>query len=362
MSKTSLLHEILHQDHLDAILVSSPTNIRYLTGYEGFSEHEHDAYLLITKNKNIIFTSTLYSEAIRLTLPEFTLFETNQQNSFYQNLKTILEKEKCETLGFEDTDLTVAEFLKIQKYAKECIPTSLHAIRSTKTNEEITLIEQACSIGDQALSLLLPQIKLGLSELQVARILELRIKELDGDLSFPTIVAFGKNAAVPHHHTDQTTLNKNDIILLDFGVRYKGYCSDMTRTVFFGEAENEQSKAYDAVLASQTKAVEYISSQLSQNKPCKASLVDKAARDYLISTGFSSIPHSLGHGIGLQVHESPSLSPKSEDILEEGMVFSIEPGIYLSEKFGIRIEDLYTINNKQLIQLTKSSSELRILH
>lgn len=215
-----------------------------------------------------------------------------------------------------------------------------------------------------------------MTEKEVARKMELYAKEKDADMSFPTIVAFGPHAAIPHHHTSDQRLKDHDCILLDFGVRYQEYCSDMTRTIFLGEPTDEQKNVYETVLAAQQKSVEYISKALaschseqseesrdpSANRPLDnrphAAIADRVARKYIESQGFASIPHSLGHGIGLEVHEAPSLSPSSEDTLVDGMVFSIEPGIYLNGKFGVRIEDLFTIQNGKLCQLTHSSSTL----
>jgi len=187
-------------------------------------------------------------------------------------------------------------------------------------------------------------------------------------VSFPPIVAFGKNSSIPHHQTGDSILGpesssgrEGQIILLDFGVKYDDYCSDMTRTVFFGKPSKEQQKIYETVLSAQQKAVDYINKTLKSGKKIWASKVDIAARDYIISKGFPTIPHSLGHGIGLEVHEHPSLSPKSKEDLKSGMVFSIEPGIYIPNLGGVRIEDLFVLENQQLRALTGSSKALIII-
>lgn len=147
--------------------------------------------------------------------------------------------------------------------------------------------------------------------------------------------------------------------MFDFGVKYNNYCSDMTRTIFFGKATAEQKKMYEIVLKAQQSAIQqYNNEAMKQSKFVYAKNLDNTARSYIIEHGYPSIPHGLGHGIGLELHEAPRLSPTSQEILFEGMVFSIEPGIYLPDRFGIRIEDLFAIENGKLIQLTKSSQKL----
>ena len=189
--------------------------------------------------------------------------------------------------------------------------------------------------------------------------LEFFIRKTGAKISFEPIVAFGKNTAIPHHHTGDSKLEKDQFVLLDFGVKYQDYCSDMTRTVFFGSPTKEHQKIYQIVLDAQKAAVDFIKKNLKQNQEIKAQDVDKIAREYIISKGYPIIPHSLGHGIGLQVHERPFLSPKSQDILKPGMIFSIEPGIYIPEFGGVRIEDLYLLDYNALHKLTNSSHEFR---
>ncbi|MCR4305907.1 MAG: M24 family metallopeptidase, partial [Candidatus Daviesbacteria bacterium] len=184
-------------------------------------------------------------------------------------------------------------------------------------------------------------------------------------ISFPTIAAFGKNSSIPHHQTGNTKLGpesssgrEGQVILLDFGVKFENYCSDMTRTIFFGKPTGKQKDIYNEVLESQQKAVDYIKGLIKTGQEIRSAGVDKVARDYILSKGYPSIPHSLGHGIGLEVHEHLSLSPKSKESLKEGMVFSIEPGIYLTDFGGVRIEDLFVYEEKGLRQLTVSPKKI----
>lgn len=348
--------EILSKNRIDALLISSPQNISYLSHYYGFSDNERDAYILATQKNVYLLTNPLYENAIQ-SLSAFTPIISNSEHPFKKNLKDILTKEHIQTLGFEDSNLTVAEFQNMQFEKVSYYPVSLSHLRIKKTNVEIAAIQKACDLTDNAfIYIRSAPVSSDMTERELARKLELYIRKNGADLSFPTIVAFGKNAATPHHHTGDTKLGKHNLILIDFGVKLNNYCSDMTRTFFISPPTAEQQSAYDTVRTSQKKAIEFIEKQLAEKKEIRAKDVDRVAREYIVSQNYPSIPHSLGHGIGLEVHEAPSLSPLSKDTLTNGMVFSIEPGIYLPHKLGIRIEDLFTIKEDKLIRLTKSPS------
>lgn len=347
------LQNFLKNNGLDAMLLSSESNIRYLTSYTGFSPLERDAHVLITSKNIYLFTSPLYSNEIKKEIKNIEVIENNSNSSFYKNLAEITLKEKLENIGFENDNVTVAEYLRLTaQISSHFIAKNFSTLRSKKTSDEIRIIQTACKISDKAYVHVQSLIKPGITEVGLAWVMEKYIRELGGELAFPTIVAFGKNSAVPHHHTSEQKLKDEDIVLLDFGVKKNGYCSDMSRTLFVGKPSKEQDKVYSVVKSAQIEAVEFIKKNLKSSKEIDAVEVDKVARDYIISQGYPSIPHSLGHGIGIQIHEAPHISPNSKDVLEEGMVFSIEPGVYLKNKFGIRIEDLYTIQNSKLTQLT----------
>src|SRR3989344_269889 len=388
--QTTKFRQLLSDQSLDAALVSSIPNIIYLTGFAGFSPIEREAYLLITKQQTYLFSDGRYTTAVK-EIPGITVVEILSEKPFTSLLLEIAVKHKLSRIGFEANDLTVSEYVQMKKAIKHrrLVPAkNIHLIRMKKSADEITKIQKACLLADTALKALVPVIKLGITEKQLAWELEKRIKKHGAELSFPSIVAFGKNSAVPHHHTSGQRLMTNDIVLIDFGVRYENYCSDMTRTFFIGRSNAEQKKMYQTVLTAQQKAVELINNSLKQyssseaqaksrskfsinqrslrgsnNKTVKLSAVDSVARKYIISKGYPSIPYSLGHGIGIEVHEAPRLSPKSDDILEEGMVFSIEPGTYLPAgrqgipPCGVRIEDLFAIKNGKLVQLTMSPKQ-----
>ncbi|MFH1833286.1 MAG: M24 family metallopeptidase [Candidatus Levyibacteriota bacterium] len=243
-----------------------------------------------------------------------------------------------------------------------------------KTKSEIKKIERACQVTDETFDHILKKIKVGISERQVSLEIQRFIKKFGAKLSFRPIIAFGKNSANPHHKPNNTILKNGDFIKLDFGAKVDDYCSDMTRTVFMGKASRRQKKIYQTVLAAQKKAINYLewshSEQSEESRMSARSLglrpqdnirgkdVDKAARDYVISKGYPSFPHGLGHGIGKKVHQKPKLSPKSKHFLKPGMVFSVEPGIYLRSFGGVRIEDTVVLEKTGLRILTKSTKRI----
>ncbi len=352
MSDTITLLKLLKEKKADAMLLTSPHSIAYYTSFHGFALEEREGFALITQKNCFIMTSKLYAGAVT----SLTLFKPliySQEKPFAKLLRQELRSEKITRLGVEENNLTLSEYLSLKKLAT-IVPLHIRHLRIKKAANEVAAIKKACTIADTALANVKKQIKTGMSEKQIARLLENEIRNLSGTISFRPIVAFSENAAIPHHLTSDKKLKTNDLILIDFGAKVDGYCSDMTRTFFHGKPTEEQKKVYDIVLQAQQKAIEYCKSQIenSKSEEIKANEVDKVTRDYIISQGFPSIPHSLGHGIGLEVHEPPYLGPGSKDTLGEGMVFSIEPGIYFPGKFGVRIEDLFVIQNGELIQLT----------
>lgn len=348
--------QLLQKEKLDGIFVSSVSNIIYLTGFSSFSKDEREVYLLIGKDFQYVITDGRYSEAVKKNIPHLKLFEKGYKKSTEDLFKK--HKKDINILGIEEGNLTVGEFKIIKKHFKKLKHLEVGYLRSIKNKEEIDKIKKACDLGDKAFNYILTKIKTGITEKEIAYNLERFIREKGAENSFPIIVAFDKNSSVPHHQTGDTELKSGDIVLIDMGVKIDNYCSDMTRTIFFGKPSQKQKEIYNVVLSAQKKALEFLNKQIKIDKKVKASEVDKVARDYIKSKGFPDIPHSLGHGIGLEVHEHPSLSPKSKEILEEGMVFSIEPGIYIEDFGGVRIEDLYTIKNGKLLQFTNSPKEL----
>ena len=232
--------------------------------------------------------------------------------------------------------------------------------------QEIPLIEKACKLTDETFEYVLTKIKKGVTEKELSLEIQRFIRANGAGLSFRPLVSFGKNTAEVHHKSTDKKLKKNNIVMLDFGAKIEGFCSDMTRTVFIGRASRKQKKIYSAVLKAQQKAVKFLmrvqpladTNSLVKGLNPSAKEVDKVARDYIISQGYPTIPHGLGHGVGKKVHEPPKISPKSRAILKPGMVFSIEPGIYIKNFGGVRIEDLVVLEKTGPRILTKSPKRI----
>ena len=331
-----------------AMLVSSVPNIVYLTNFSAFSEIEREAFVLITKNKKYIITDKRYSEAVRKQTRGFEVIETGAICFILKEAKSFFEKNKIKTLEIEENDISVTEYKLLKKSAK-LVPSDFSDRRFIKKENEIEKIKKACRIGDLAFEFILTKFKVGVTEKEISDELINFFKSKGAESSFKPIIAFGTHSSVPHHETGNTRLKKNQIVLMDFGVKFENYCSDMTRTVYFGKTPDKFKKIYETILESQKEAI----SKIEQD--CKASDIDKAARDYIKENGYPNIIHSVGHGIGLEVHEKPHLSPSSLETIKNGMVFSVEPGIYIPDFGGVRIEDLVLVREgkAELISLSK---------
>lgn len=353
------IKKYLTLEGVDGILITDISHITYLTGYSGFSIEEREAYLLITKRSQYIFTDARYSEAIITDVKHFELQEISGETPFKTLIEQLIKKHSLTTIGFDENDLSVSEYNKLKKIFKKLRPIDLSDLRIIKDSEESQFITASCQLGDEAFDYILGKIKPGITEKELALELELFIKKHGGTLSFDTIIAFGANSSIPHYLTNNQRLKTNDLILMDFGVKKNNYCSDMTRCVVFGKADKKTKKIYNTVLESNKRAIEFLNHKSSiVNQRIKASEVDKVAREYIVSRGFPTIPHSLGHGVGVQVHEEPRLSPNSKDLLKPGMIFSIEPGIYDLSWGGVRIEDLVCLKPNSIEVLTNAPKEL----
>jgi len=352
------LRNLLQEQSLDAALITSVPNIFYLTGYDGFLIEEREAYLFITKTDAYLFTNALYIEEVTRTVPHVHVLEINRYQPITKALEKLSVEHACKKIGIEEHNLTAAEYKHLSALPLTIDALNLIDLRVKKTSEEIEAMRAACAIGDKAFEHILTIIKPGVTEKEIAHGLDLFMKQNMADSSFRSIVAFGKNASVPHHVSSDEPLLINTCVLMDFGVKANNYCSDMSRTIFVGKASDADKKVYDTVLEAQKKAIAYIENSLATEQEILGAAPDAIAREHIEKQGFPTYPHGLGHGIGIELHESPRLSPPSQSILTDGMVFSIEPGIYLSNKMGVRIEDLFAIQGKKLVRLTHAPSNL----
>ena len=354
----SKIHSTLKEKGLDALIVTNPFNILYLTGFKGVSPLEREAIAIVTRKQITLITARLYQAEAQHAKTTFKgdsldvriAAERGEINKFIKSvIFSTPDVEQVDTkgltVGFEAHHLTFSEFRAFRKLLKgsKLTPTRhlIEDLRIIKDDREIKYIEQAQIISQKAFEQIIKTIKVGQTEAEIAERLEKIIKSLGAQgLAFETIVASGKNSAKPHHVTSNKQLTINDILLFDFGAKYKNYCADLSRTIFVGRAKDEQKNIYDHVAQAQVGAILKIKAGIRASVPYNLTVAyfkKHAHHDKFI--------HSLGHGIGLEVHEKPSLSKKSKDKLAKNMVFSIEPGLYFPAWGGVRIEDLVTIKN-----------------
>lgn len=274
-------------------------------------------------------------------------------------LKNYVERNGIKTLYIDYDRTTVSECERYKTFGAEIKNCSeeLMQLRMIKSEEELACVKKACEIIQEAYHNAIKLAKTGVTEKEIADKIRSEIIRLGGEgESFETIVAFGANAAVPHHETGETKLTENTAILVDTGALFNGYCSDLTRMAFFGTPDEEFKNAYDAVLTANLTAFDKIVGGMSGKD------ADAIAREVLKQRGYGDyFTHSLGHGVGLEIHERPNVSPRSRDNLDENAVFTVEPGVYLNGKFGIRIEDTATIKNGKAERLFTDSKELFVI-
>lgn len=327
--------KILKLSDCEAVYASCEFLLRYITGFEA-----ENGCVVVDKTGTTLYTDKRYIEAAE------KFFQGSDVRPVLYTKNEVLQRlAKYEKVGISFHQTAHIEYLTLEKAGvkTENIDKQLSIAMGVKNEWELENIQKACTIAERAFLKLLPEIKEGMTESEVAALLEYNMRTLGAQgTSFATIVAFGAHAAVPHHETGDTKLQFGDEILIDFGCRVNGYCSDITRTFLFGDDGNHEEfkKAYAAVLKAHELVKENAKSGMTGVE------VDAIAREYLSSQGYGHLfTHSLGHGIGLNVHEFPSVSPKGENVLEDNMVFSDEPGVYIAGQYGIRIEDTVTLKN-----------------
>ena len=336
---------------LQGLILTNPVNIRYLTNIDA------EGILLLTRKDNIYITDARYIEAVHSTLTlydEIIVYDIHDvSKEDYENFFMF-----CENVGFEEYDISYAKYKEyIRKYKIHNFVETEHIIekqRMIKDEDEIRNIEKACEITDNCFSYLLTYIKPGMTEKQIANEIEDYYKQRTDGLSFDTIVASGENTSKPHAVPTDRKIQEKDIITIDMGCKVNGYCSDMTRTIFVGEVPEEIKPVYDLVLKNQVQTLEAYKDGASTRLLTKMVENDFKLHDY-------DLIHSLGHGVGLEIHEPPYVSYSSDTQLRENMVVTDEPGIYIPGKFGVRIEDTVQITKFGCISLTKSEKNYIII-
>ena len=340
------LCERLHDN--EAALISGYPNIFY---YSGFTSG--DAYLLISRDSRFIITDSRYTIQAREQAKDFEIIDIKE------GFEKIFPRISADYIGYESEHMCVSEHKRLKtKLANHQALVEKQKIidepRRVKDSEEIRRISEAERIGDEAFSHVLGMIRPGAVERDIALEIEYFMKKNGASaLSFETIVASGARSAMPHGAASDKVIEKGDFVTLDFGCVFEGYCSDMTRTVVVGKANDRQREIYDIVLKAQTAAIDAI------REGVVCSDIDKTARDIISAAGYGdNFGHGLGHSVGIEIHEGPSFAPKCHSKLENGNVITVEPGIYVDGFGGVRIEDLIALEDGKARNLTHSPKEL----
>ncbi|MEK7524018.1 MAG: aminopeptidase P family protein [Patescibacteria group bacterium] len=335
------------------LLVTNKTNIRYFSGFTGTS-----GYLALNGKRGFLFTDARYHLVAKSVLPKnFVVIDIT--GGFEKSWKIFLQKERVRQLGIEGGDMTLQFWKYLKKISKNTkivdIGDELSKRRMIKKPFELANIERAQKITDAILDILRRWLKSGVSEHEIDWKIESLAHELGADdISFPPIVGINENSASPHHQNSHKKLKKGDMILIDMGVIYKGYCSDMTRVLFTKKPTAEQTKIYELVKEAQISAEKKLKAGVSGKNG------DTWARSVIEKAGFGKyFGHSLGHGVGLDIHELPNLSQKYTGKIPEGSVVTIEPGIYLPGKFGVRLEDMVLVQKNGVRNLTRSPKAIQ---
>lgn len=355
-NRLARLREKLKEKDLDAAIIIGRPNTLYLSGFTGTT-----SYLLIGMDKAWLVVDFRYT--IQAREQAFEGIEVIEHaDSFHATLDELMAENKLLRIGFEGHMLTFTEYERLT--LKLTVPKDyvnlggiVDQLRMVKDADEIERINEAVLLGDKVFDHILKFIKPGLKETEVSAEMEYIMKKLGAKgPSFETIVASGHRSAMCHGTASDNTLKLGDALVLDFGVIYQNYCSDMTRTLFIGEPKNELIKIYEIVKKAQQTALDSLVSGM------KAFDADKIARDIITEAGYGkAFGHSLGHGVGVEIHEDPRLSTKSEDILTDGMVFTIEPGIYVEGLGGVRIEDMVVLVDGKPRNFTTSTKNMIVL-
>lgn len=354
------LRKYLHEQSLDAFLILSEQNRRYVSNFAARDGqlNESSGALLITPNELFILTDSRYVLEAKQSSPDFTVIEYPKGLSLL--LPDICRQYAIQKLGIETSRLTYMQFTQFQTQFRstfdvDMIPLSdiVENQRRIKDETEIDTLRQALHISEKAFSAFLDEFTLDWTEKDAAWHLEKKLRENGAEaLSFPIISASAANAALPHATPGTTLFTAGNCALFDFGAQYNGYCADITRTFSPQKIEKPFLKAFTAVLTAQKKAIEKIRAGAHGQE------VDGIARQFLEENGFAGkFTHSLGHGVGLDVHEAPRLSPLRNDILEEGMVVTVEPGVYIENWGGIRLEQMVVVRNDHAEVLNRLSCE-----
>jgi len=335
-NRVRVVRRLLNKEKANCLIITKPANVTYTTGFLG-----DDSWVLIANRAVYLLTDSRYSEQAKTECPNCRIIERTAP--LPEAAARLLKKLKSVQTVTVEKSASLADFGAIKKNVKARVRTAANIIesaRSIKDSSEIAAIRAAARIAAQALSRTRRYIKPGASENELAGALDFQIRKLGAINSFETIVAFGPNASRPHHRPGARKLRKNDTILVDFGVRYKNYCCDLTRCFAVGRPSAFYKKVCDVLQQARTAAIKMVKAGVEIRR------VDAAAREVITGHNLPVYGHGTGHGLGLEVHEEPIISANAKGKLQAGMVFTIEPGVYIPGKLGVRIEDDILVTEK----------------
>ncbi|MBO5322402.1 MAG: aminopeptidase P family protein [Clostridia bacterium] len=337
-------------------LITSDVNRLYLSGFTSSA-----GSVLITKDTAILLIDFRYFEKAKKSVRNM---DVRLCKSLYADIKELLKEHNIKNILIETEHICLDSFERMSNALQDfnilkdnTLSQKLNALRQIKSQDEIRLIKKAQKITDDAFSHILNFIKVGVTEREIALELEFFMRKNKSEgVAFDTIAVSGKNSSLPHGVPTDKPLENGDFLTMDFGAVYKGYRSDMTRTVALGFVTDEQTEVYNTVLKAQTEALK----KIKPNAICKE--IDKTARDIITAKGYGEFfGHGLGHSVGLEIHENPAFNTRDETPLQKGMVITVEPGIYLPDKFGVRIEDMVAVTDTDFENLTQSPKNLIII-
>ncbi|MGI6703386.1 MAG: M24 family metallopeptidase [Clostridia bacterium] len=346
--------DLLRREGLDGLLVQSPANRRYLSGFTGTA-----GSLLITEGESIILTDFRYTRQAKEQCALFTA--TEYKSDVWEALSGLLKEHSIKRMGFEDGFITYRQYLDMKKRLEgaDTVPVgeSLNLLRMVKDDSEMRLMRKAAEISEKALEYAMPLIRPGTTEREISKALvSYMIQAGCSGPAFEFIVASGWRSAMPHGVASDKEIEYGDFVTIDFGGKYQGYCSDMTRTFVVGRCSPKQKEVYDTVLTAQLTAIERLRAGITGRE------ADEAARSSIEKAGYGRcFGHGLGHGVGLKIHEAPALSPRGDIVLKPGMAVTVEPGVYIEGFGGVRIEDLVIVKENGVENLNSMGKELIVL-
>ena len=342
----------------DSILITSNINRLYLSGF-----NSSYGFIVIFKDIAYLLVDFRYFEAAKKEVKDM---EVLLFNNIKETLSKLMKDKNISSLSYENEGISLGRSLELNEFFKSInvdiindinVDKIINQMRMIKSNDELKKIKESQRLTDESFNYIINRIRQGMTEREIALDIEFFMRKNGADrTAFDFIIASGENTSMPHAVPTNKVINDGDLVTMDIGSVLDGYNSDMTRTVAMNAIDNEKKKVYDLVLDAQIKALNAVKSGI------ECSYVDKIARDTIYNAGYNGcFGHATGHSVGLEVHERPSLSPNDKTILKENMVITIEPGIYIENKFGVRIEDMVVIKKDNCTNFTSSTKELIVL-